>query len=102
MLETFNRTSVFRVFKHLIRSSIFRGWDRSSELPVQGLQMLLWQIFSDIDDLLIRNKSSKALWIIFGLRLQLLMERLLLQSQNLLSTQQQRQSTKIDHSIKIF
>src|ERR1044072_3495843 len=92
MLETFIRTSVFRIFKHLIRSRIFRGWDsfiRTSCLRVFRCFLAILQNFANADDLLIRNMSSEALWIIFGLRLQLLMERLLLQSQNLLSTQQQ-------------
>src|ERR1044072_6082040 len=72
-------------FKHLIRSTIFRGWDCSSELPVQSLQKLLGKSseYADADDLLIRNRSSEALWIVFGLRMQLLMKRLLLQNQNL-------------------
>src|ERR1044072_5084133 len=29
----------------IVRSTIFRCWDRSSELPVQNLQMRLWQFF---------------------------------------------------------
>src|ERR1044072_2266926 len=62
-LGLFIRTSCLRVFR------CFFG--KSSE-------------HADADDLLIRNKSSEALWIAFGLRMQLLMERLLLQSQNLL------------------
>src|ERR1044072_4631615 len=46
MLRPFIRTSGLQSsFKHLIRSLIFRGWDCSSELPVQSLQMLLRQVF---------------------------------------------------------
>src|ERR1044072_3317389 len=45
MLETFIRTSGLQNLQHLIRSTIFRGWDCSSELPVSESSEASWQIF---------------------------------------------------------
>src|ERR1044072_7972525 len=86
MLETFNRTS------GLQSSSSTRSEAQSSDAGTvhQNFLSRVFRCFfgkssehADADDLLIRNMSSEALWIVFGLRMQLLMERLLLQSHNL-------------------
>ena len=45
MLETFIRTSVFRNFKHLIRSIIFRGWDLFIRTFCPKSSEASWQIF---------------------------------------------------------
>src|ERR1044072_4049785 len=88
MLRPFNRTSGLQSsIKHLIRSLIFRGWDVHQNFLSRVFRCFFGKSSEHADAgdlLLIRNKSSEALWIIFGLRLQLLMERLLLNDQNLL------------------
>src|ERR1044072_1299278 len=93
-------------------SSSTRSEDQSSEAGTihQNFLSRVFRCFfgnssehADADDLLIRNRSSEALWIVFGLRMQLLMERLLLQNQNLFEAlSNNHEHIKIDHSIKIF
>src|ERR1044072_4808036 len=64
-------SSIF--FKHLIRGTIFRGWDlffRTSCPESSDCFFGKSSEHADADDLLIRNKSSEALSIVFGLRLQ--------------------------------
>src|SRR5580765_1255892 len=64
MLETLIRTSCLQNLQHLIRSTIFRGWDCSSELPVSESSEWLQgksSEFADADDLLIKTTSSEAL-----------------------------------------
>jgi len=85
-LETFIRTSVFRIFSTWSEPHSSEAGTCSSELPVsESSEGLLGKSseLADADYLLIRNTSSEALWMMLCLRVQLLMEWLLPQSQNL-------------------